>query len=1736
MRNDRASLSDVCRLLERLAAQSHVAWMEDEVLGRNKERGSSPASRGGAGPYIEGELGAFYLLSMLANIPAHGLPNAQIAKVRFQGTDLGYKLDDLIIHGVGPSGDALLEIQSKRDIKFTPGDAVYKDVAAQIAKSQSTEIAADRHFLAIATQRTSRKISGAYQDVLRWAAADEKAEDFYTRLKAEGVGNADMRTFVDTTRANLVAAGVVDDPEIIWRLLRRMLILEFDFESSAPLARSYGLMLARQVLADEDVARADALWRALVEMAIATGTTGGALDRDALKHEIINAGFKLAGDRDFRPARAKLAELVRMTLDCIGNKVAGVTLPRLKSVAALDDALEAGSFVEIRAAPGVGKSWVLRHGAERIARQSPILVLDPDRTPAGGWIELATRLGVPGTAAAFLTDLAASGGGVIFIDGLDMIDDKGRQRTIEDLLRAAAKIPGFKVVATARAPLGTDVEPWLSDEIVDSFGGKLLVEIGNLDDEEVAYLVEHAPALRALLDPKHPAAAIARNLYRLSRLLKVPSATEIRTEGQLADRWWKSADGAPQSEVRAARRLLESLADQALRGTGAIMVQKDSPARAHLVDALTLKEVRPDQLDFYHDVLRDWAVGNYIAADPVRLGDYDLTKPLSARIARGIEFAGRITLELGTDFSAWTTLLAHLSPQRAHGSWRRQAMLALTRSEARGELLEKCGPGLLSDEAALFNELCTAITAVETVATVDVLKMPEGAAPDLPRSFRTNTTGSAFYVLRWVIHHQDEIPIEAIRAVAGLTEIQFLLLKSVMSVAKPTTEMLFGWLRQLDVRDTPVTIPGGRGNSHAANGMRRQTIEKLRMMSLLLAAAAPAQLKSYLKEIAAEKADDKIKDIRLLSQAIAPVAPIELADLILESLVQKRLRRREDDSMEEALGHGDSYYMPASPAQPPFFDLLEASPSEGLRLIRTLVASAVAFYAGDCPPGNNGYTLVLETGPRFFPWTDSVFWSRDQSREYSVVSGLKALEAWGHKRLDDGEPVDVVLADILGPEGSCAAYLMVAIDVLLSHFDKARNALVPFIANPEILAIDQYRRNDDILDSGIERLSLSDEPKGKIRLADLGERLSRKVGLLDAIPNYLGNDPVAAKLRVQLGSEVAKLDPIEAHSGWTDPRLIARFVHHALQPEHWLQAEDGKLYLQPSTELLAHQELMDRQQAKTVGTIDTESRITSAIEGGEQATPETARLAIDYADGDLPDDSDTDALKSRSTRLIATALIAARDGDDVLLDEHEGWIRQVIAIGLAERADRYSSSVLLRFHRPAMAALALIHLWLRQGKKADRDVLLALATRQDRAAVLAFDKAALRILEIEPRLMKAAMRAAYASVIWRWHTYDENEAPKLTFEEERDAMSAAAVTAEIAWLDGGAEPEWPAWPEESPHITRGSRMRLPGSIAKEHFDAGLGDDIASSRPKSMLHVDSNAAAKWLTIIRAAPKGSVDWGPQVMDAYSGWTDRINGLGLAADVEIDRKQSNWNNEFYILFAKHLLDAGQARFDADIRQITDLPDKSFSAIAAVVLRAADALYFNDAERPAVRPVALRSLLGTRVMVLSRWEYVLDPGGASIDMESAEIIARMLLNDYNFDGRTDSYLPPLLFDRVDPLFDAIKPLMPGGPTSFVALCTMNMLLVAPRARHIDFLLDAVEAWFGRTIAASMWLDMGIGRQIIRWFDAVIAEDPSLLAPAHPARVRIDGVLGRLVGVGIAEAHEIERRVEVAAGNPQRA
>src|ERR1017187_8915922 len=81
--------------------------------------GSSPAASGPAGPLVEGQVGGYYLLSILAGGEPRGLPGTTVTRIEFQRAPDRH-LDDVIVHANDGQGkQAVLEVQVKRTIDFT---------------------------------------------------------------------------------------------------------------------------------------------------------------------------------------------------------------------------------------------------------------------------------------------------------------------------------------------------------------------------------------------------------------------------------------------------------------------------------------------------------------------------------------------------------------------------------------------------------------------------------------------------------------------------------------------------------------------------------------------------------------------------------------------------------------------------------------------------------------------------------------------------------------------------------------------------------------------------------------------------------------------------------------------------------------------------------------------------------------------------------------------------------------------------------------------------------------------------------------------------------------------------------------------------------------------------------------------------------------------------------------------------------------------------------------------------------------------------------------------------------------------------------------------------------------------------------------------------------------------------------------------------------------------------------
>jgi hypothetical protein len=760
---------------------------------------SSPAATGPGGSHFEGQVGAHYLLSMLVGAEPRGLPGTRIERVEFQRAGEGKPLDDVIVYARDQAGrPAEMEIQVKRSIKFTPADPVFKGVVEQIAKaSKERGFWGEPHELAIATAKSSRKIDGAYQDVLKWARELGSHETFMARLGRKGAANEDMRSFVRTFGDHLKNAGCPHGDEDVWRLLRRVRILPFGYASPASAAEELAKERTARALHPDEAAKATSLWTHLTDLSMQIAIAGGDRTRASLSQDLATASFRLAGERRHTQARAALAEDSGAALADIGDQIGGVTLARTARLEAVRAALDRGRYIEIRGDSGVGKSGVLKHVAEETAADSRVVVLSPGRT-APRWAAMRREIGFEGTAKDLLSDLANDGGSILFVDNVDFFGDEERN-TVVDLFNAAAETPGMSVVVTTRRSFGLEEPSWLPESAIEKLGRGGVVDIGELDRAEIAELRDAAPKLAALLAERHPARGVARNLYRLARLAaRYVEGDSPRTEIDMAEQWWRTADGEEAGRRKRAR-VLRAMAEHALTTSEPLDARTfPAPAIEELVASESIRDLGGDRIMFRHDVLREWAIGNLLVAEPAAFDRFSLKLPAPPAAARGAELAARFALERGSDAAAWSALLYRLSADGFHGSWRRAVLLALVRSEIAGELLDCTSVLLFADGGRLLRELTRTTMAVDAEPASSFLAAIGVDPKNIPSGLLIPCGPSWAHLIAWLVGLGDRLPAVVIPDVVDLYTSWSSGMFGLDSVTPKLLPWLYQWLVEIE--------------------------------------------------------------------------------------------------------------------------------------------------------------------------------------------------------------------------------------------------------------------------------------------------------------------------------------------------------------------------------------------------------------------------------------------------------------------------------------------------------------------------------------------------------------------------------------------------------------------------------------------------------------------------------------------------------------------------------------------------------------------------------------------------------------------------------------------------------------------------------------------------------------------------------------------------------------------------
>jgi hypothetical protein len=736
--------------------------------------------------------------------------------------------------------------------------------------------------------------------------------------------------------------------------------------------------------------------------------------------------------------------------------------------------------------------------------------------------------------------------------------------------------------------------------------------------------------------------------------------------------------------------------------------------------------------------------------------------------------------------------------------------------------------------------------------------------------------------------------------------------------------------------------------------------------------------------------------------------------------------------------------------------------------------------------------------------------------------------------MEAGEAFDLVLDHVLGAGNSPAAYLLIAVDLVLSHWPVSRDAAVPFLACPELLCIDRERWGHDAVPFpdvlGVRELER--EPRGLATLDSLKRRPSRRATLDELLPSYVVDAPdeVRERIATLLRDAVLRLGPFAADDDLGDPAFMAVHASNLLESGNYHDVEvplrDGrtataKQYVPPEAERL-HIERLQLARSDHSNAVNVQLAISASLDDIGRASPDFAQRAVDWAQTATPSqppDEEDDGSAIRGQASVGAAMLVMRDGTPEQRDRHREWAQDVFAAALrAEEDPVHRVREGLKFN-PTAIAFAGMSYALSGGITAEgvRE-LLEIVDRP--AAAHGFVAAASRLSAIDDRLPRAIVRCALAGCIRPIRRWNESEGERTARADGHRQVVSAAVAAEMSWLfDGGQEPAWPAPPVSEPRTRKRPRGPGVGGTRAAHVtaDANVAVDV----------FDYQAAAIWLRgASRLLDAGGGTWLQSVVHSHAEWTWIANGAGLEATEDLSQKPHEWNDVYFALLARGLAGADDATVDRlALAPLASLPDESFFDALTRFQRSVDEVFFNNLGLEPSMAVHIRSRLAERLKASNGWTWHARRRSSSIEVHLGPAIATLFFNQYGYFQPAKAYLLAPAIDRLMPFLPSLQTLAVEGSSHFVANVTLNLLEISPRSPHAPFLLAAAIAWMAAfPNATDFWIDYAIGRRVCGLIEATRRAEPALLAVNQPLREDLNRLLPALIRLGAAEAARLEQ------------
>ena len=326
----------------------------------------------GTGFRNENCIAARFLLDLLAGTNTLGTDFGKIDRVQWQGRDLGWLADDLVIECSASTGKRAAGISIKSDRQVTgagfPPDFVATAWAQWFGVKTEHILCSSDDAVVLMVGTLSQDVEDAWSNLVSDALITTP-DRMLDRLDKSGTddgsqSSALQRALFASLRCPdaLRNDGDASDTAAM-QLLCHVRLMRFDFEATPSRDHDYALRDCRNVLRSGDAEEAKSLWSRLVAVADAR-RAGGSLDLAGVLAELCGE-FNLRDHPDYRHDWEVLDRSSRELMADIRSQISGLPpLPRDDARAKVLDCLNRGRACFLIGESGSGKSALAKRIGE----------------------------------------------------------------------------------------------------------------------------------------------------------------------------------------------------------------------------------------------------------------------------------------------------------------------------------------------------------------------------------------------------------------------------------------------------------------------------------------------------------------------------------------------------------------------------------------------------------------------------------------------------------------------------------------------------------------------------------------------------------------------------------------------------------------------------------------------------------------------------------------------------------------------------------------------------------------------------------------------------------------------------------------------------------------------------------------------------------------------------------------------------------------------------------------------------------------------------------------------------------------------------------------------------------------------------------------------------------------------------------------------------------------------------